>query len=208
MTRSAKMKLGFDFDNTIVCYDGAIAVLAEEFIDLPPRVPRTKLGIRDYLRGANREHEWTSFQGELYGPGMRHAQPFEGAVETLLQLRDAGHDLVIVSHRTRWPYAGTKHDLHAAAGSWVADWLQSVGLFDHSSNCVNFVETRKEKVALIEELECRAFLDDLPEVLTTSGFPKKTAGILFDASGHGTAPNGKHRISAWAELSEVLAELL
>ena len=83
---SGPIKLGLDFDNTIVCYDAAIEVLAEEMFDLPPEVPRTKLGLRNYLRAEGREPEWTVFQGELYGPGMRHAQPFEGAIETMLQL--------------------------------------------------------------------------------------------------------------------------
>lgn len=119
------MLIGLDFDNTIVCYDAAIAVLAEKVLDLPVEVPRTKLGLRDHLRATGRELEWTAFQGELYGPGMRHAQPFDGAIETMLELVDAGYELVIVSHRSRKPYAGEPHDLHAAARAWVAERLQA-----------------------------------------------------------------------------------
>jgi hypothetical protein len=208
MTPTAKIKLGLDFDNTIVCYDAAIAVLAEELFDLPPEVPRTKLGLRDYLRGADREHEWTAFQGELYGPGMCHAQPFEGAIETMLLLAAAGHELVIVSHRSRRPYAGEPHDLHAAARSWVAERLQSAGLFAEDNGSVNFLETRQEKVARIAELGCQAFLDDLPEVLGSPGFPASAAGILFDSLGSTPAPEGQRRISAWPELTSVLATML
>jgi hypothetical protein len=208
MTPSNKVKLGLDFDNTIVCYDIAIAVLAEELFDLPPEVPRTKLGLRDYLRGAEREPEWTAFQGELYGPGMHHAQPFEGAIETMLQLAAAGHELVIVSHRSRRPYAGEPHDLHAAARTWVAERLQSVGLFADDYRSVNFLETRSEKVARIGELGCQAFLDDLPEVLGSPGFPTRAAGILFDSRGSTPAPEGQLRISAWPELTSILAAML
>ena len=208
MTPSAPIKLGLDFDNTIVCYDAAIALLAEELFDLPPEVPRTKLGLREHLRGAGREPEWTAFQGELYGPGMRHAQPFEGAIETMLQLVAAGHELVIVSHRSHLPYAGEPHDLHAAARSWVAERLQSTGLFAADSGSVNFLETRQEKVARIAELGCQAFLDDLPEVLGDSGFPASAAGILFDPPSSGSVtPEGHRRISAWPELSQLLAAL-
>ena len=206
MTPSAPIKLGLDFDNTIVCYDAAIALLAEELFELPPEVPRTKLGLRDYLRKADRESEWTAFQGELYGPGMAHAQPFDGAIETMLQLKAAGHDLVIVSHRSRRPYAGEPHDLHAAARGWVAERLQSTGLFAADSGSVNFLETRQEKVALIAELGCQAFLDDLPEVLGDSGFPASAAGILFDPSGEIENQEDKLRITDWLQLPNLLAQ--
>lgn len=207
MTPSAKIKLGLDFDNTIVCYDAAITVLAEELFNLPHDVPRTKLGLRNYLREADREPEWTAFQGELYGPGMRHAQPFEGAIETMQQLAAAGHELVIVSHRSRRPYAGVPHDLHAAARRWVADRLQIAGLFATANGSVNFLETRQEKVARIAQLGCQAFLDDLPEVLGAPGFPASAVGILFDPSGTNFAPEGQRHISAWSELSELMTAL-
>jgi hypothetical protein len=204
LTRTATIRLGLDFDNTIVCYDSAIAVLAGELLDLPPEVPRTKLGLRDHLREANREHEWTAFQGELYGPGMRHAQAFDGAIETMLQLVADGHELVIVSHRSRRPYAGEPHDLHSAARRWVAERLQSVGLFVENNDSVNFLETRQEKVARINELGCHAFVDDLPEVLGAPGFPAGTMGILFDPSDSMPTAEGQHRISGWDELRAVL----
>jgi hypothetical protein len=203
-----KIKLGLDFDNTIVSYDIAIAVLAEELFDLPAEVPRTKLGVRDYLRGTEREAEWTAFQGELYGPGMQHAQPFDGAIETMLQLAASGHEMVIVSHRSRRPYGGQPHDLHAAARTWVAERLQSVGLFADNDKSVNFLETRSEKIARIAELGCIAFLDDLPEVLGSPDFPTSTAGILFDSSGSTPTLGGHRRISAWPELTSIMATML
>jgi hypothetical protein len=204
----AKIKLGLDFDNTIACYDAAIAVLADELLDLPPNVPRTKLGVRDHLRRTDREQAWTAFQGELYGPGMRYAEPFNGAIETMLRLVEAGLQLVVVSHRSRRPYAGETYDLHAAARSWVSERLQNVGLFTGDDGSVMFLETRKEKVARIAELGCHAFLDDLPEVLDAPGFPASTKGILFDPSRRYLAAEGQRRISAWYELRFVLTELL
>jgi hypothetical protein len=207
MTPTAGIKLGLDFDNTIVCYDAAIAVLADELVDLPPEVPRTKLGLRDYLRENNREPEWTAFQGELYGPGMRHALPFAGAVETMQDLVAAGYDLMIVSHRSRRPYAGQPHDLHASARCWIAERLQSAGLFTENNGCVNFLETREDKIARIAELGCQAFLDDLDEVLGAHSFPDKATGILFDPSGSSSGLEGKRCISAWPELRSVVEEL-
>ena len=208
MTPSAPIKLGLDFDNTIVCYDAAIALLAEELFDLPPEVPRTKLGLRDHLRGAGREPEWTAFQGELYGPGMRHAQPFEGAIETMLQLVAAGHELVIVSHRSRRPYAGPSYDLHAAARGWVAEWLQSAGLFGTvgDESAVHFLETREQKVAMIAQLDCSAFLDDLPDLFQEPAFPPHCQPLLFDPNrGSQVVPVvNTALISCWTQLPESL----
>ena len=203
--------IGLDFDNTIVCYDQAIALLAEELFELPAEVPRTKLGLRNYLRAAAREPEWTAFQGELYGPGMRYAEPFDGAIDTMQQLLAEGHDLVIISHRSRRPYAGEPHDLHAAARGWVADRLQSVGLFGSmgDKSAANFLETRDEKVEMITHLGCEAFLDDLPEVLSAPGFPAAAAGILFDPSREGQLPTKSNNdvISAWCQLPQLISVL-
>jgi len=201
------MRIGLDFDNTIVCYDQAIAQLAEQLLELPEEVPRTKLGLRDHLRANGREPEWTAFQGELYGPGMRYAQPFEGAITTMQQLVAEGHELLIISHRSRRPYAGPPHDLHAAARNWVDKRLQSAGLFVEGNESVNFLETRQDKVARIAELGCQAFLDDLPEVLGDPGFPASATGILFDPSSVTPTQEGQLSISAWSKLSTVLAAL-
>lgn len=199
------MLIGLDFDNTIVCYDGAIATFAEESFELPPATPRTKVGLRDHLRHLGREAEWTAFQGELYGPGMRYAEPFEGAIETMKALVIRGHQLVIISHRSLRPYAGPPHDLHAAARSWVGTRLQALGLF--ADGAVNFLESREAKVATIARLGCDVFLDDLPEVLEARGFPERTLGILFDPAGEQTAQPGLSRITTWAQLLGVVPGL-
>ena len=205
------MRIGLDFDNTIACYDQAIAALADELFELPEGVPRTKLGLRNFLRAADREPEWTAFQGELYGPGMRWAEPFPGAITTMQELIAEDYELFIVSHRSRRPYAGRQHDLHAAARDWVADHLQSAGLFgsvgDISS--VRFLETLEEKVRTIAQLGCRAFLDDLPQVFAASGFPPKTAAIWFDPAGasKGLESGNASPISTWSQLPAQLSAL-
>lgn len=184
------MRIGLDFDNTIACYDSAIAKLAEEMFELPDLVPRTKLGVRDYLRVQDREIEWTIFQGELYGPGMRYAQAYEGAIETMLELNALGHDLFIVSHRSKKPYAGPPYDLHAAARAWLKEVVQSHGLFTNDQ--VFFLESRDQKVQMIKELSCEIFLDDLPEVLEATDFPITTRGILFSPDGSKEKALTKH----------------
>lgn len=197
--RKPKMLIGFDFDHTIACYDQAIARLADEFFDLPANVPRTKIGLRSYLRQHYRETEWTSFQGALYGPGMRYAEPFEGAIETMTNLKSLAHEMVIVSHRTLKPYAGPPHDLHRAAREWIETRLSQHGLF--ADDQIYFLETRDAKVAKITQLGCDVFLDDLPEVLDAPKFPIETLGILFNPmNDENQDPIHRVEISKWHQL--------
>jgi len=201
--RQAEMLIGFDFDNTIACYDKAIARLADELFDLPANVPRTKVGLRDYLRRKDREPEWTAFQGSLYGPGMRYAEPFGGAIETMAQLKKCAHEMVIVSHRSLHPYSGPKYDLHQAARDWVAKHFQKHGFFTNSQVC--FLETREAKIETIDRLGCNVFLDDLPEVLDAPNFPVDTLGILFDPVAHETQKDTRRlTISQWHHLPNLL----
>lgn len=196
------MLIGLDFDNTIVCYDKAIAQLAEMLLDLPADLPKTKLAIRDFLRQTNREPEWTAFQGAIYGPGMTYAEPFARALEVMRRLKDMGHALCIVSHRSLRPYAGPAYDLHAAARSWVQEKLACIDLAKNES--AFFYETREQKIAAVSALGCEAFLDDLPEILGDDHFPRACRAILFD-------PEKSHmqsehtRITHWSELPVLIS---
>lgn len=188
------MIIGFDFDNTIVCYDNAIATLAEQQFDLPPDLPRTKLGIRNFLRAGGREEDWTRFQGEIYGPGMVHAEPFEHALDVIRELAAMGHELAVISHRTRFPYLGERHDLHGFAADWVRERLPAVFA------SVTFHETKGEKIVAIEGFGCEAFLDDLPEILSDPAFPVSTRGILFSPNGDASVWRGA-RVTSWRDVA-------
>ena len=203
------MLIGLDFDNTIVCYDRAIAELAKDIPNLPTDLAHTKLALRDYLRSESREEQWTAFQGTLYGPGMYLADPFDGAISAMQELEKAGHQLVIVSHRSIHPYAGPKYDLHAAARSWVAKHLQSSGLFHGAGieSPINFLRTQEGKVKTIARLGCAVFLDDLPELLDASDFPAKTLGILFDPKGGLPGRPERLTVQAWTQLPALIAQL-
>ena len=205
------MRIGLDFDNTIACYDKAILKLSEGIENLPSKISRTKSGISNYLRTEGRESEWTVFQGELYGPGMKYAEPFNGAVATMQELVDLGHELIIVSHRSRTPYAGKPHDLHAAARRWIKYNLQKEGLFKTHTETENihFLESLKAKISTISSLSCDAFIDDLPKVLLDSGLHMNMGKILFDPSVEKKqfASKKMARIFSWTELPLVINQL-
>lgn len=192
------MLVGIDFDNTIVSYDALFHSVAVDKSLVPPELTPTKLAVRDHLRRVGREDDWTELQGHVYGPGMRNAVPFPGVLDFFRWARDRNLDVAIVSHRTRHPFLGPQHDLHAAALAWVETFLVGPGLIAPGSM---FLEpTKPQKLARIGTVACTHFIDDLPEILLADGFPTNTVPILFDPDTHHETPGGLLALSSWIDL--------
>lgn len=197
--------IGIDFDNTIVCYDDVFQTIAVEQGLVPPHAATSKTAIRDHLRAIGQEDRWTELQGTIYGSRMMDARPFPGVVAFFTACRAAGLPIAIVSHRTRFPYLGQRHDLHAAA----RDWLARHGFHDPAGiglpvERVFFEETKEAKLARIAEVGCTHFIDDLPELLAHPLFPAYVRRILFDPHAAGPLPAGTSRLTAWDQAAAVL----
>ena len=198
------VRIGVDFDNTVVCYDGVFRTVGVSSGILRADAPATKGAIRDSLREAGREDDWTRLQGEVYGPGMARATAFSGALEFFERCRREGVDVAIVSHRTRHPYLGERRDLHEAA----RDWCGQVGLAALlPADRIFFEETKQAKLTRIAALGFTHFVDDLPEFLAEPDFPDDTQRILFDPHGSPAArslPPGVWSVRSWAQLEAAL----
>jgi hypothetical protein len=203
------MRIGIDFDNTIVCYDGVFHAAALERGLIPAELGRDKNSVRDYLNGTGRHDDFTELQGYIYGARMDLVAPYPGVARFVAAAREAGHDLFIVSHKTRYPILGLPHDLHAAARAF----LSVRGLVGESCSQINpksvFLElTVQEKVARAASIRCDVFIDDLPEILVLPGFPDGMRRILFDpANRFGDAGGcmGKFdRFSSWNAIATEL----
>jgi hypothetical protein len=193
------MRIGIDFDNTIACYDGAFHAAALERGLIPANLARDKNSVRDYLNGAGRADVFTELQGHVYGARMDLAAPYPGFADFVASARKAGHDLFIVSHKTRVPILGAKYDLHTAARSFLtARGLTGEGAIDPSH--VFFELTKEAKAERIATLRCDAFIDDLPEIFALAGFPKATRAILFDPADQ-FGDVRLDRCASWAEIS-------
>jgi hypothetical protein len=178
------MRIGLDFDNTIVSYDQLFHKVALEKSLISLEVPINKVAVRDHLRNTNQEDAWTEMQGYVYGARMNEAIAYPGLIAALHAIRDAGHELFIVSHKTQYPYAGERYDLHEASRSWITYNLQTSGsTLIHKSN-IFFNPSKDEKIEKISQLKCDIFLDDLPEILLATHFPQDTKKCLFDPEGH------------------------
>jgi len=203
-------RIGIDLDNTIACYDDAIMILSEKLQGLPTDLPRTKKSLRNYLHQKERHDDWTSFQGLLYGPGMSYARAFDGAIEYMQKLQAAGYDLWIISHRSRYPYAGEKYDLQMAAEQWIKGELQSQGLFlgNKNSNCdeprYQFHETKASKIESIMELEIDIFVDDLPEIISEAKMLGLECGILFDRGDQDVCIQSYNKAATWEEVYRII----
>ncbi len=194
------MIVGLDFDNTIVSYDALFHRVAFECGHIPAGLSARKEAVRDHLRAAGVEQIWTEMQGMVYGSRMDEAHAFDGCLEAISSMKKEGHRVIIVSHKTRYPFLGNRHDLHAAARGW----LESRGFF--SPQGLGFLETdvffeltKEEKLSRIARESCTHFVDDLPEILTHPLFPSGVGKLLFCP---GTDPGiaGIPCVSNWKEI--------
>jgi hypothetical protein len=197
------MRLGLDFDNTLISYDRLFRKVALEQGLIPEQTPPQKNAVRDYLRRQDREEEWTRLQGEVYGDRILEAEPFPGMRAALDALSSRRVPMCIVSHKTRTPYRGAPCDLHAAARSW----LSQQGFHDAdglawSQDQVHFEPTKEAKVARIVALGCTHYVDDLPEILAM--LPDGVDKVLFSGNGEVPSRLAWKRMSSWDQLPALL----
>lgn len=197
------MRLGLDFDNTLINYDQLFHRVALDKGLIPEEILQQKNAVRDSMRERGIEDEWTRLQGEVYGGRILEAAPYPGMLHTLKLLADKQVRMYIVSHKTRTPYIGRPWDLHASARSW----LQKHGFLDANgmdwSDCQIFFElTKQEKIARIIDLECTHYVDDLPEILAM--LPSRVEKIFFTPSQNVQVHSDWKRMSSWQELPSIL----
>jgi hypothetical protein len=196
------MRIGIDFDNTIACYDGVFHAAALEKGLIPADLSRDKNSVRDHLNGSGRKDDFTELQGYVYGSRMELVSPYPGFAEFVAAASGTGHTLFIVSHKTKHPILGPRHDMHAAARAFLAARrLMGANLNQINPTSVFFELTKEEKVARAAELRCEIFIDDLPEILAMPGFPSGMRRILFDPQSQFDGCTGFERRTSWAAIA-------
>lgn len=197
--------IGVDFDNTIVCYDRVIYDTARERGLIPSSVSVSKSVVRDYLRAHGREEEWTELQGYVYGEGLKRAEPFPGALDFFRRCHELALPVSVISHKTSVPFRGPAFDLRDAAQQWLErhGFYDSTGARMHPDQ-VFFESSKAAKLQRIADLECRYFIDDLPEFLSEPSFPVGVSKILFNPSGSGVPKAGVTTVRSWNELHDWL----
>jgi FMN phosphatase YigB (HAD superfamily) len=197
------MRLGLDFDNTLISYDQLFYRVALDKGLISPDVPKQKNAVRDFMRERGIEEEWTRMQGEVYGSRILEAAPYPDMLVTLTKLANKHIPMCIVSHKTKVPYLGEPWDLHEAARGW----LQKNSFHDANGlawpqNQIFFELTKQEKIKRIIELGCTHYVDDLPEILDM--LPAHIEKILFAPSLDIQARSNWKQMSSWQELPFLL----
>jgi FMN phosphatase YigB (HAD superfamily) len=194
------MRIGIDFDNTIACYDGVFRAAALERDLIPADLGPSKNAVRDFLNGSGRKDDFTELQGYVYGARMDLVSPYAGFATFLKRAKAAGHELFIVSHKTRHPMLGPRHDMHAAARGF----LETRGLVGDQAvpaDQIFFELTKEEKAARAHQLGVDIFIDDLPEILAMMTATGSMRGILFDPDAHHRNDTPFERFGDWDSLS-------
>jgi hypothetical protein len=204
------MKIGIDFDNTIVSYDSLFHKVALDQGLIPEDVYKGKAAVREYLVNAGQEDYWTQMQGLVYGERMKEATIYNGVVPFLICAKELGHECAIISHKTKHPYMGPKYDLHEAARAWISQNLLTDGepILDRSN--IFFELTKEEKLARIASFGCDFFIDDLVDILFAQSFPDGVGRILFDPDHRQTEPEpmeGLVTADSWDRITGYLKNL-
>tara|TARA_B100000131_G_scaffold320612_1_gene369200 strand:- start:432 stop:1031 length:600 start_codon:yes stop_codon:yes gene_type:complete len=161
--------IGLDFDNTLVIYDELFYKLAIERDLIPKSLSKNKIKIRNYLRAINKDEQFTNLQSEVYGRRIIEAPVAPNAFNSLKKLKE-NYKLIIISHKTKYPYAGPKYDLHKACIGWLEKnkFFSDDGL-KLKMNDIFFEPTKEEKIQRINNTNCNFYIDDLPEILENIG---------------------------------------
>jgi hypothetical protein len=111
----------------------------------------------------------------------------------------------IISHRTRYPFLGQRHDLHQAARDFLAEHgFNDPARIGLAADRIHFHETRQEKVAQINQVGCTHFIDDLPEILAAAELREDVERILFDPNLQHTDCPGLRRVGSWPDIESFL----
>ncbi len=199
------MRIGVDFDNTIVDYDNVFALAARRANLVDENCSGGKEAVRKAVRALpDGEVKWMRLQGKVYGALMSKARMVEGFVSFLEASRTAGIPVYIVSHKTeRGHFDEEQIDLRKAARRWLRDNGVS-GPNGLPESHVFFEATRGEKIERIKELRCSHFIDDLEEVFREPSFPEAVERYLLSRR-DGDLPSGPFKAYRnWNEICHAI----
>jgi hypothetical protein len=175
------LRIGIDFDNTIIAYDQVFCAAAKLGGLIGADFSGGKQAVRDSIRLLpDGEQTWQRLQGQVYGKGISGATLIPGVDGFLRRCRAEGCSVSIVSHKTEYGhYDPERINLRDAARQWMTANGLVEGEFGIPASNIFFEGSRSEKLARIAALSCTHFIDDLEEVLLDPAFPANVDRILF-----------------------------
>lgn len=108
------MRIGIDFDNTIVDCEGGHAAAVERGL-IGADFPKRKNAVRDYLNHSGRSEAFTELQGYVFGARVDLTRPREGSAISLPPHGRAVTRILWSATRYAGPLLGSAYDLHGSA---------------------------------------------------------------------------------------------
>ena len=157
------MKVGFDFDNTILNYDKVFAYLSK--VEFGYEFEKfNKSQIRKKIINKKGEKEWMRLQGLAYGKFIFKAEINQGVQNLIYRLLLNNYKVYIVSHKTKYGHFDkSRINLRLQALKWLT--LNSV--INNKQQAIRkknifFADSIIYKINKINELKLNYFIDDLP----------------------------------------------
>ncbi len=209
MNANLPLRLGLDFDGTVVVYDEVFHRHAIERFGMPREMAVNKTAVRDWLRSQpDGEAKWIELQGLVYGLKMSEAKLAPGLADFLRAIRAAQIPVCIISHKTEFSVAEPRMNLRTAALAWLeANSFFAPDGFGLQREEVFFESTRAAKLQRIAAQGCTVFVDDLEEVLMEPAFPKGVERWLYQPAGTESEQNEIRSFSDWTMLQTRLTNL-
>lgn len=193
------MHIIVDLDNTIICYEKALAVLAKQMGIMVPNSANKETIKSSLLSRPDGLTLWTLVQGVVYGPSMKKAVAYRGVRSFFSSCHRAGVCLSVVSHRTKYPILGEKIDLHDTAMTWLRDhhFFSAQQLTPAQ---VFFEETQEKKVARIRRMGATHIIDDLLAILMHPLLPGNLKKIWFGCPDQTLCPTDTVCCPTWQSI--------
>jgi hypothetical protein len=169
------MRIGFDFDNTIVNYDLVFSQIADqlnlEYLDSP------KNSIKNYYEvELGQRNLWKKVQFKVYCELISKIEPSDKFIALIHWLIENKHDIFIVSHKTENIKINNKNlNLREPAKKWLE---RNIPIFNKER--IFFESSAIAKIRKIKLLSLDFFVDDLVTILNHRQFPLSTKKILFN----------------------------
>ena len=198
------MIVGIDLDNTIIKYDNAF-IAAAKFLNIKiPEGITNKIDLKKYCVTLNEgELIWQKIQGLAYGKLLlKNAKLYNGVKRFIWRLKNKGHEIKIISHKTKFGHFDKEKNLLREIAS---EFLKNNNIINCEFPLVNdlfFLNTRNEKVKKILSEKVQIFIDDLKEVIIDLEDFSQIQTIHFDEGYRGL--NNEEIKSDWQQIDNLI----
>ena len=193
------MRIGIDFDNTVVNYDEVFKKVALQLSLIKKDWNGTKQELRKKIIREKNEEVWKKLQGLVYGKYMHLAKISDGFINFFVKAKLLGAKLYIISHKTiHGHYDKDKVLLRKEALKWINK--KKILDFDN----IYFESSIENKIKRINSLKLDYFIDDLFLILNNKNFSRKVKKILFNKIENKKFSQNIKQIDEWFKVKDFI----